>query len=103
MVCKLWATESLTKRTITLKKNVVLPNYIAGGMDAVENAFVWNFTKRECGKGGEELEELYNGQLVLIPSDGGHMLGSVVAANDPRRGQRAWLKIGRGTTVAAER
>jgi hypothetical protein len=53
--------ESLTKRTITLKKNVVIPNYIAGGMDAVEGAFVWNYTKRDCGKGGEELEEYTTG------------------------------------------
>jgi hypothetical protein len=36
--------ESLTKQTITLKEIVVLSNSIAGGMDAAEGAFTWNYT-----------------------------------------------------------
>jgi hypothetical protein len=39
-----WAMESLTKQTITLKEIVVLSNSVAGGMDAAEGAFTWNYT-----------------------------------------------------------
>jgi hypothetical protein len=51
------ATESLIKKAITRGVNNVLPNYIAGGMDAIEGTYVWNYTVRNCPE--EELEELY--------------------------------------------
>ncbi len=38
------ATESLIKKAITRGMNNVLPNYIAGGMDAMEGTYVWNYT-----------------------------------------------------------
>jgi hypothetical protein len=96
-----WAMESLTKQTITLKEIVVLSNSIAGGMDAAEGAFTWNYTV--WGYEEEELEELFSGQLGIISSDKGRMLDSIVVANDPCRGQRAWLQIGGGTTICSRK
>jgi hypothetical protein len=45
-----WVTESLTRQTITLRENTILSNSIAGGMDAGEGFFVWNYTVRGCDK-----------------------------------------------------
>ncbi len=42
------ATESITKKTIVKGSNDIIPNYIAGGMDATEGAYVWNYTLRNC-------------------------------------------------------
>jgi hypothetical protein len=50
-VWKRQATESLIKKTIALGTNNVLPNFVAGGMDAVEGTFVWNYTVRSCLEG----------------------------------------------------
>jgi hypothetical protein len=58
------ATESLIKKAITRGVNNVIPNYIAGGMDATEGAYVWNYTVRNCPE--EELEELYKGKLGVL-------------------------------------
>jgi hypothetical protein len=55
------AIESLTKKAIIRGMNDVLPNYIAGRMDATEGTYVWNYTVRNCPE--EELEELYSGRL----------------------------------------
>ena len=38
------ATESLTKKTIAKGSNDIIPNYVAGGMDAIEGTYVWNYT-----------------------------------------------------------
>jgi hypothetical protein len=42
----------------------------------------------------EEIEELYSGQLGIIPSSEGHLRNSMVVAIDPCRGERAVLQIG---------
>ncbi len=55
------ATEILIKRKGALGANNVLPNFVAGRMDALEGTFVWNYNVRGCLE--EELEELYNGRL----------------------------------------
>ena len=44
MVWEREATESLIKKAITRGVNNVLPNYIAGRMDAIEGTYVWNYT-----------------------------------------------------------
>ena len=44
--------------------NDIIPNYIAGGMDAAEGAYVWNYTLRNCPE--EEWEELYKGKLGIL-------------------------------------
>jgi hypothetical protein len=62
-VRKRWVMDSLTRQTITLRRNVILSNSILGGMDAVEGVFVWNYTMRGCEK--KELEELYRGRCEL--------------------------------------
>jgi len=62
------ATESLIKRTGALGANNVLPNFVAGRMDALEGTFVWNYTVRGCLE--EELEELYNGRKSSRPRVG---------------------------------
>jgi hypothetical protein len=64
MVWECKATESLIKKAITRGVNNVIPNYIAGGMDAIEGAYVWNYTVRNCPE--EELEELYKGKLGVL-------------------------------------
>jgi hypothetical protein len=48
------ATESLTKKTIAKGSNDIIPNYVAGGMDATDDAYMWNYTMRNCPE--EELE-----------------------------------------------
>ncbi len=55
------ATESLIKRTGELGANNVLPNFVAGRMDALEGTFVWNYTVRGCLE--EELEEWKSSRL----------------------------------------
>ncbi len=82
------ATESLIKKTIAMEANNVLPNFVAGGMDAVEG------TVRSCLE--EELEELYNGRLGVLEG-GSVLLGG--AGGD----QRAWLRIERGVTICGRR
>jgi hypothetical protein len=53
------ATESITKKIIVKGVHDIIPNYIAGGMDAIEGTYVWNYTTRNCPE--EEWEELYKG------------------------------------------
>jgi hypothetical protein len=61
IVWKRQATESLIKKTITLGANDILPNFVAGRMDATEGTYVWNHTVRSSLE--EELEELYKGRM----------------------------------------
>ena len=63
------ATESLIKRTGSLGANNLLPNFVAGRMDALEGTFVWNYTVRGCLE--EELEELYNGRMEVFKAKSG--------------------------------
>ncbi len=88
------ATESLTKKTIARGRNDIIPNYVAGGMDATEGTYVWNYTTRNCPE--EELEELYKGKLGIL--DGG-----VVTLEKTSNGQKAWLRLERGVTICARR
>ncbi len=45
MVWEREANDSLIKKAITRGVNNVIPNYIAGGMDATEGAYVWNYSR----------------------------------------------------------
>jgi hypothetical protein len=92
-VCKLTATESNTKKTIVKGSNDILPNYVAGGMDATEGTYVRNYTLRNCPE--EEWEELYKGKLGIL--EGG------VVTLDKAAGQRAWLRLERGMTICSRR
>jgi hypothetical protein len=88
------ATESLTKKTIARGGNDIIPNYVAGGMDATAGAYVWNYTMRNCPE--EELEELYKGKLGIL--DGG-----VVTLDKTSNGQKAWLRLEKGVTICGRR
>jgi hypothetical protein len=57
-VWKRVATESITKKIIVKGINDIIPNYVAGGMDATEGTYIWNYTLRNCPE--EEWEELYS-------------------------------------------
>jgi hypothetical protein len=94
MVWERAATESLIKKTIAWGGNDIIPNYVAGGMDATEGAYVWNYTMRNCPE--EELEELYKGKLGIL--DGG-----AVTLSKANNGQRAWLKWEKGVTICGRR
>ncbi len=94
MVWERKATESLIKKTITMGENDILPNFVAGGTDAKEGTYVWNYTVRSCQE--EELEELYNGRMGVFKS------GSVVL-DGSSGGQRAWLRIEPGVTICGRR
>ncbi len=58
------ATEDVTKKVIVKGIHDIIPNYVAGGMDATEGTYVWNHTKRGCPE--EEWEELYKGKLGIL-------------------------------------
>jgi len=88
------ATESIMKKTIAKGNNDIILNYIAGGMDATEGAYVWNYTLRNCPE--EEWEELYKGRLGIL-EDGVVTLDKAVA------GQRAWLRLEKGVTICGRR
>jgi hypothetical protein len=92
-VWKRAATESITKKTIVKGSNDIIPNYIAGGMDATEGTYVWNYTLRNCPE--EEWEELYKGKLGIL--EGG------VVTLDKATGQRAWLRLEEGMTICGRR
>jgi hypothetical protein len=48
---------SLIKKTIARGGNDIVPNYVAGGMDTTEGAYVWNDTTRNCpGRAGRALQ-----------------------------------------------
>jgi hypothetical protein len=87
-------TESITKKTIVKGSNDAVPNYVAGGMDATEGTYVWNYTMRNCPE--EELEELYKGKLGVL-DDG------VVMLDKTSTGQKAWLRLEKGVTICGRR
>jgi hypothetical protein len=85
------ATESLTKKTIAKGNYDIIPNYVAGGMNAIEGAYVWNYTMRKFPE--EELEELYKGKLGILDD------GVVKTSN----GQKAWLRLEKGVTICSRK
>jgi hypothetical protein len=87
------ATESITKKIIVKGVHDIIPNYIAGGMDAIEGTYVWNYTTRNCPE--EEWEELYKGRLGILEDE--------VITLDRSAGQRAWLRLGKGVTICGKR
>ncbi len=92
-VWKRMATESITKKTIVMGSNDIIPNYVAGGMDATEGTYVWNYTLRNCPE--EEWEELYKGKLGIL-EDG-------VVTLDRATSQRAWLRLEKRVTICGRR
>jgi hypothetical protein len=94
MVWEHAATGSLIEKTIARGRNDIIPNYVAGEMDATEGAYVWNYTTRNCPQ--EELEELYKGKLGIL--DGG-----VVTLGKTSNGQKAWLRLESGVTICGRR
>jgi hypothetical protein len=87
------ATESITKKTIVKGTNDIIPNYVAGGMDATEGTYAWNYTLRNCPE--EEWEELYKGKLGILEDK--------VITLDQTAGQRAWLRLEKGVTICGRR
>ncbi len=87
------ATESITKKIIVKGAHDIIPNYIAGGMDAIEGTYVWNYTTRNCPE--EEWEELYKGRLGILKDE--------VITLDRSAGQRAWLRLEKGVTICGKR
>jgi hypothetical protein len=87
------ATESITKKLIVKGAHDSIPNYVAGGMDAIEGTNVWNYTTRNCPE--EEWEELYKGKLGILENE--------VITLDRSAGQRAWLRLEKGVTVCGKR
>jgi hypothetical protein len=83
------ATENIAKKVIVKGIHDIIPNYVAGGMDATEGTYVWNHTMRSCPE--EEWEELYKGKLGILEDE--------VITLDRLAGQRAWLKLEKGVTV----
>jgi hypothetical protein len=87
------ATENIAKKVIVKGIHDIIPNYVAGGMDATEGTYVWNHTMISCPE--EEWEELYKGKLRILEDE--------VITLDRLAGQRAWLKLEKGVTVCGRR
>jgi hypothetical protein len=87
------AVENTAKKIIVRWAHDILPNYMAGGMDATEGTYVWDHIKRGCP--GEEWEELYKGKLGILKDE--------VIALDQSTGQRAWLKLGKVVTICGKK
>jgi len=87
------AVENIAKKIIVRGVHDIIPNYVAGGMDATEGTYVWDHIRRSCP--GEEWEELYKGRLGILRDE--------VITLDQLVGQRAWLKLGKRVTVCGRR
>jgi hypothetical protein len=87
------AIENIAKKVIVRGTHDVIPNYVAGGMDATEGTYVWDHIMRSCPE--EEWEELYEGKLGVLEDE--------VITLDRLAGQRAWLKLGKRVTVCGRR
>jgi hypothetical protein len=92
-IWKRMATESITKKIIVKGSNDIIPNYVAGGMDAAEGTYVWNYTLRNCPE--EEWEELYKVKLGVLEDK--------VITLDQTAGQRAWLRLKKGVTICGRK
>ena len=78
------AIENIATRVIVKGAHDIIPNHVAGGMDATDGTYVWNHIRRGCPE--EEWEELYKGRLGILEDE-------VITLNR-LAGQRAWLKLG---------
>jgi hypothetical protein len=87
------AVEDAAKKVIVRRVHDILPNHIAGGMDATEGTYVWDHIQRGCS--GGEWEELYKGKLGILKDE-------VIAMNQSA-GQRAWLKLGEVVTICGKK
>jgi len=87
------AVEDIAKKIIVRRVHDILPNHIAGGMDATEGTYVWNHIQRGCS--GGEWEELYKGKLGILRDE--------VITLDQSVGQRAWLKLGKVVTICGKK
>jgi hypothetical protein len=87
------ASENIAKRVIVKGAHDIIPNYVAGGMDATDGTYVWNHIRRGCPE--EEWEELYEGKLGLLKDE--------VITLDRLTGQRAWLRLGKKVTICGKR
>ncbi len=87
------AVEDAAKKVIVRRVHDILPNHIAGGMDATEGTYVWDRIQRGCS--GGEWEELYKGKLGILKDE-------VIAMNQSA-GQRAWLKLGEVVTICGKK
>ncbi len=87
------AIKNIVKKIIVKGTHDVIPNYVAGGMDATEGTYVWDHIMRSCPE--EEWEELYEGKLGVLEDE--------VITLDRLAGQRAWLKLGKRVTVCGRR
>jgi hypothetical protein len=87
------AIEDAAKKIIIRKAHDILPNHVAGGMDATEGTYVWDHIQRGCS--GGEWEELYKGKLGVLKDE--------VIALDQSAGQRAWLKLGEAVSICGKR
>ncbi len=87
------AIENIAKKVIVKGTHDVIPNHVAGGMDATEGTYVWDHIMRSCPE--VEWEELYEGKLGVLEDE--------VITLDRLAGQRAWLKLGKRVTVCRRR
>ncbi len=87
------AIENVAKRVIVRGAHDIIPNYVAGGMDATEGTYVWDHIRRGCPE--EEWEELYEGKLGVLEDE--------VITLDRLTGQRAWLRLGMKVTICGKR
>jgi hypothetical protein len=87
------AIENIAKKVIVKGTHDVIPNYVAGGMDATEGTYVWDHIMRSCPE--EEWEELYEGKLGVLEDE--------VITLDRLADQRAWLKLGKRVTICGRR
>ncbi len=87
------AVEDAAKKIIVRRIHDILPNHIAGGMDATEGTYVWDHVQRGCS--GGEWEELYKGKLGVLKGE--------VITLDRSAGQRAWLKLGEVVTICGKK
>jgi hypothetical protein len=87
------AVEDAVKKIIIRRAHDILPNRVAGGMDATEGTYVWDHIQRGCS--GGEWEELYKGKLGILKDE-------VIALNQSA-GQRAWLKLGEVVSICGKR
>jgi hypothetical protein len=87
------AVKNVVRKIIVRRVHDILPNYIAGGMDATEGTYVWDHIKRGCPE--EEWEELYKGKLGVLRDE--------VITLDQLAGQRAWLKLGKVVTICGRK
>jgi hypothetical protein len=87
------AVENTAKKIIVRRVHDIIPNYVAGGMDATEGTYVWGHIERGCP--GGDGEELYRGKLGVLRDE--------VITLDQSVGQRAWLKLGKVVTICGKK